>query len=234
MTKGYKHLTARQKEIVLATYKETLQTKKAAQASGATLLQVRHLLKKHGIKPSGATGGRCYDRIDDLRRWATEGVSHSEMARRIGTTHSAVADFLKKHKFERKPFLQVGSNNPAWKGGRMFDKSGYVLLRRPDHPGADRHGYVREHRLVMEALLNRRLLPTEVVHHKDDDHSNNDPSNLEVFASNGEHLAATLAGKCPKWSEDGRRRILEAIRRPRRRRGTATPTASEPGGLPSP
>lgn len=37
-----------------------------------------------------------------------------------------------------------------------------------------------EHRVVMEQRLGRPLLPTEVVHHKDEDGCNNVPDNLEV------------------------------------------------------
>src|SRR5262245_38465839 len=61
---------------------------------------------------------------------------------------------------------QHGARNAGWRGGRTVDKSGYVLLLRPEHPYANRHGYVREHRLVMEQVLGRYLLPTEVVHHE--------------------------------------------------------------------
>lgn len=156
------------------------------------------------------------------------------MARRLGTNHHRVADFLRKHQIPRTPFLQVGANNPAWKGGRTTDKDGYTLVLRPDHPAANNHGYVREHRLVMEAVLGRFLLPEEVVHHKDDNHANNDPDNLEVFGSNAEHLAATLKGKVPNWTPEGKGAIREAVRRPRRPRGGATPAGSEPGGPESP
>lgn len=44
----------------------------------------------------------------------------------------------------------------------------------------------REHRVVMETTLGRRLEPWELVHHKDGDKSNNHPDNLEVLGW-GEH-----------------------------------------------
>ncbi len=44
-----------------------------------------------------------------------------------------------------------------------------------------------EHRVVAELTLGRRLLPTEVVHHLDEDKRNNTPQNLVVFVSQAEH-----------------------------------------------
>lgn len=48
----------------------------------------------------------------------------------------------------------------------------------------------REHRVLMERHLGRKLEPWEVVHHKDENPANNDLSNLEVVefgAHTGEH-----------------------------------------------
>ena len=69
-------------------------------------------------------------------------------------------------------------------------------------------------------MLGRPLLRTEVVHHKDDDPANNDPSNLQVFASNTDHLAATLKGKTPKWTEAGKERIAAGILKSLQQRAT--------------
>jgi hypothetical protein len=77
-------------------------------------------------------------------------------------------------------------NQSAWKGGRITDKDGYILVYSPDHPHKNGIGYVREHRLIVEQSIGRYLLPSEHVHHKDEDKTNNDISNLEV-STNSEH-----------------------------------------------
>lgn len=53
-------------------------------------------------------------------------------------------------------------------------------------------GYVKEngkhqHRVVMERILGRPLLKSEIVHHKDRNKKNNSPENLEIM-SQSEHI----------------------------------------------
>ena len=69
-----------------------------------------------------------------------------------------------------------------FKTGRQVDRGGYVLILAPDHPRA-RPGkaYIREHRLVMEKMLGRLLLPHEQVHHKNGVRDDNRPENLELW-----------------------------------------------------
>lgn len=80
-----------------------------------------------------------------------------------------------------------GENNPRWKGGKRIDKTGYILIWKPTHPYADYHGYVREHRLIVEQNIGRILKPKEVVHHIDLNKQNNLLSNLMLFENDSEH-----------------------------------------------
>ncbi len=85
--------------------------------------------------------------------------------------------------------------SPRWRGGRKIRKDGYVLIVAPDdhpHP-ADHHlasglKYILEHRYVMEQHIGRYLEPDEVVHHIDENPSNNDISNLRLYSSQSDHV----------------------------------------------
>lgn len=63
----------------------------------------------------------------------------------------------------------------------------YKKVYTPGHPYAMSCGCVYEHRLIMEGIMGRYLLPTEQVHHKDENPKNNDPSNLVFCPSQKDH-----------------------------------------------
>lgn len=69
---------------------------------------------------------------------------------------------------------------------RRYDRKGYVCIWMPNHPNAQRGGYVLEHRLVMSEHLGRPLEPGEVVHHKNKVPNDNRIENLELLM-NGVH-----------------------------------------------
>ncbi len=94
---------------------------------------------------------------------------------------------------EKNPMYgKKGELNPRWKGGRKVRKDGYVLVIAPDdHPSpAYLHSgrkYILEHRLVMEQHLGRYLEQSEVIHHINENPSDNRIENLQLFATQAEH-----------------------------------------------
>lgn len=73
-------------------------------------------------------------------------------------------------------------NNGAffWNIEKIVSKGDYNYAVVKGHPSATRHGYVLEHRIVMENYLGRLLNANEIVHHIDGNRKNNQISNLEV------------------------------------------------------
>jgi len=83
---------------------------------------------------------------------------------------------------------QPREKHPSWKGGTYVDFSGYRMVytekgRRED--GVGWNSYRKEHALVVEEQLGRRLLPEEKVHHIDGQKLNNILSNLFVTSNAG-------------------------------------------------
>lgn len=79
-----------------------------------------------------------------------------------------------------KKFLFEKGCKHGWLPLRIVH-SGYILSFYPEHPFVSKRGYVREHRLIMEAHLGRFLQKNEIVHHKNENKLDNRVENLEVM-----------------------------------------------------
>ena len=100
--------------------------------------------------------------------------------------------------------MPVPKGNVPWNAGTSAgwtDKRGYRWLYVSEN---GRRRSRREHRVIVERHIGRRLEPWEVVHHKDGNPSNNQISNLEVVEF-GAHTAEHHTGS--RRSADARRSI---------------------------
>ncbi len=82
-----------------------------------------------------------------------------------------------------KNWGRVGKDNARWKGGRWKENNGYIVVN------IGRNKKRREHSVVMENYLGRKLEPIELIHHIDGNKSNNNIENL-FLCSKSKH--ATL------------------------------------------
>lgn len=76
-------------------------------------------------------------------------------------------------------------SGPPWEIKGTANCYPYRFVIVPDHPNAYEHGYVLEHRVVMENHIGRLLRDDEVVHHKNENGQDNRLKNLELKSSPG-------------------------------------------------
>ena len=146
---------------------------------------------------------------EELQNLVSKGYSAYHIAKILGLGGDTIRRRILKYNISYT-WTQDGQNNPSWKGGRRIDRDGYVLVYSPQHPNRRDCNCVAEHRLVLEKVLGRYLMPYEVVHHIDGNKLNNHPNNLELFVSNAEHLKKELKNRIPKWTPIGRANILKS------------------------
>ena len=100
-----------------------------------------------------------------------------------------------------------GTVSPNWKGGRKKNPYGYIEIYQPGHGNADAGGYVKEHVLVMVEHLGRDMKNGEIVHHINEDKSDNRVENLKVM-SRCEHQRIHSTGR--KFTDQHRAKISAA------------------------
>lgn len=71
----------------------------------------------------------------------------------------------------------------AEKGSGTINNSGYKVIYKMGHLNANSVGRILEHRYIMSQILNRPLLSTEYIHHKNGNRLDNRVENLELCHS---------------------------------------------------
>jgi hypothetical protein len=128
-------------------------------------------------------------------KYITEEIPAKQIARACFVGTETISKWLEKFNIPmRKRGESIrNKHNPNWRGGRISDGSGYIMVLSPTHPYKNKRGYVREHRLVMEKHLGRHIKPGEIVHHIDGNRENNKIENL-LLTTNEKHKAKYLDG----------------------------------------
>lgn len=101
----------------------------------------------------------------------------------IRNRRKELARYMKSHNVVE--FVKHGSEHPSWKHGRPYNKNGYRLVWKPEHPKASRN-YVYEHILVFEEYYNCCILPWIIIHHKNEVKDDNRIENLQPL-TDSEH-----------------------------------------------
>lgn len=79
-----------------------------------------------------------------------------------------------------KTEFKKGQPCPNFKGGHQ-DKRGYFYLWNPNHPSAQKKGYINRSIIVMEKVIGRYLHNNEIVHHLNGIRNDDRPENLRVM-----------------------------------------------------
>lgn len=123
-------------------------------------------------------------------------MSQDEIAVKYGVSQKVVWRAMNKMGIKSRVAAkrnQLGANNSTWKGGRVLmakskrqrgERSafgnGYFYVLMPDHPNANKTGYVAEHIVVATQERGRALSVGECVHHIDLNKHNNKKENLAI------------------------------------------------------
>ena len=97
--------------------------------------------------------------------------------------------------------VHSGSRHLNWKGGRIFNGFGYVLIYSPAHPNKNNSGYVLEHRLVVERFIGRYLKKGEDIHHVNGIKTDNRIENLKIMSPSA-HSKLERRKKRKSWLEN--------------------------------
>ena len=138
------------------------------------------------------------------QKYWKEKLSVSKISKETGVGIGAIWYWMEKFKIPRRKRSEVcrdyfkslkGEKNFNWKGGRI-KYHGYIYVKNPEHPFANKNGYIAEHRLIMEKHLGRYLKPNEIIHHKNGIRNDNRIENLELFLREKHPIGHEII--CPK------------------------------------
>lgn len=154
---------------------------------------VHRLLKFYAI-PRRPAGQRPKLAISDLgkikRMYLEEKLSATQIAEYLGYTRMTIlrrlhelgiarslSESLKNSYETGRKRSKSGAESPRWKGG-IKECRQYRYVYKPEHPRADKHGYIAEHILIWEETHQKALPKSYIVHHINGIKKDNRPENL--------------------------------------------------------
>lgn len=163
---------------IVSIYNRGSSSTEIAKLFGISGAHVLRILKASGVTIRSASEGM---KISHSRPSTLAKLSASSS----GRVHTeATKDKLRK---------LVGPLNANWRNGMTISAQGYLVFTASEENGA--HAGKALHTEIAEWKIGRPLMDGEVVHHKDRNKLNNDPSNLQVMTASDHAKLHFLAGE---------------------------------------
>lgn len=158
------------REALEAAYNELKSMKKVAERFGVSKKLIMNYMNKYGLNRNPQ---KIALNVSEIARLFRNGKSIKELAQKYSVSENTI----KKRLWER------GIQTDTFHKGYKVKDSGYIQVLLPDHPRADKSGYVPEHTLVMEKHIGRHLKENEVVHHINGVKGDNRIENLKLMTA---------------------------------------------------
>lgn len=121
----------------------------------------------------------------------TSGLSAPKVAEKLGVTHRAVFNALRKLGV---PTRSIGEDRSRRAKATRINAYGYVMVR------VGKRAYRLEHRMIAERILGRPLRENEHVHHINCDRTDNRNENLLICTREYHNALHARMRKHPYWS----------------------------------
>lgn len=134
----------------------------------------RDIQKKDKLRPSCK---KCNSRTK-LKEVLSQDYKRCTSCKKVKLKKYFHKDSTKKDGYYSSCKSCRGTKRPIVYGRKYLDSAGYVRLTGESE---------REHRLIMQRIIGRKLKTDEHVHHIDGNKTNNKPSNLQIISASEHH-----------------------------------------------